>query len=53
VALASGAVDEGAPGLRVQYGPDYYAAFIRDLDGHKIEAVCHEAGCVTTADRAI
>jgi catechol 2,3-dioxygenase-like lactoylglutathione lyase family enzyme len=42
-ALASGAVDEGAPGLRAQYGPEYYAAFIRDLDGHKIEAVCHDA----------
>jgi catechol 2,3-dioxygenase-like lactoylglutathione lyase family enzyme len=43
VALRSGAVDEGAPGLRPQYGPGYYAAFVRDLDGYRIEAVCHEA----------
>ena len=42
-AVAAGATDEGAPGLRPQYGPGYYAAFIRDLDGHKIEAVFHEA----------
>jgi hypothetical protein len=34
--------DEGGPGLRPQYGAGYYAAFIRDVDGHKIEAVCHE-----------
>lgn len=41
-ALQGGAVDEGAPGLRPSYGPGYYAAFVRDLDGHRIEAVCHE-----------
>lgn len=41
-ALAMGARDEGAPGLRPQYGPGpYYAAFVRDPDGHKLEAVCH------------
>ena len=42
VALAHGAVDEGAPGPRPKYGPGYYAAFVRDPDGHRIEAVCHE-----------
>ena len=34
--------DTGAPGLRPHYGPTYYAAFILDLDGHRIEAV-HKA----------
>lgn len=43
VALAHGAVDEGAPGARPKYGPGYYAAFVRDLDGYRIEAVCHAA----------
>jgi catechol 2,3-dioxygenase-like lactoylglutathione lyase family enzyme len=42
-ALRSGGADEGAPGPRPKYGPGYYAAFVRDLDGHRIEAVCHEA----------
>jgi len=39
-ALAAGGVDNGAPGLR-DYAPNYYAAFVRDPDGHNIEAVCH------------
>lgn len=38
-ALANGGIDEGAPGLRPHYGPSYYAAFVRDPDGHKLEAV--------------
>lgn len=38
-ALSVGGVDEGAPGLRPACGPDYFAAFIRDLDGYRIEAV--------------
>lgn len=38
-ALAAGGKDEGAPGPRPDYGPDYYGAFCRDLDGNKIEAV--------------
>ena len=38
-ALANGATDDGKPGPRVHYGPKYYAAFIVDLDGHRIEAV--------------
>ena len=37
-ALEAGATDDGPPGLRPQYGPDYYACYVRDLDGHKIEA---------------
>lgn len=38
-ALAAGASSDGAPGLRPQHGEGYYAAFIRDLDGNRIEAV--------------
>jgi len=41
-ALENGAKGNGPPGLRRQYGPDYYAAFIIDLDGHRIEAVINE-----------
>lgn len=40
-ALAAGGTDNGAPGLRVEYHPNYYAAFVIDPDGHNIEAVCH------------
>lgn len=40
-ALAAGATDNGAPGLRPHYHPNYYAAFVLDPDGHNIEAVCH------------
>jgi catechol 2,3-dioxygenase-like lactoylglutathione lyase family enzyme len=41
-ALAAGARDNGAPGLRPHYHPNYYAAFVLDADGHNIEAVCHK-----------
>lgn len=40
-AVAAGGIDNGAPGLRAHYHPDYYAAFVLDPDGHNIEAVCH------------
>ncbi|MCY7355023.1 MAG: VOC family protein [Lysobacter sp.] len=40
-ALAVGATDNGAPGLRPIYHPGYYGAFVLDPDGHDIEAVCH------------
>jgi catechol 2,3-dioxygenase-like lactoylglutathione lyase family enzyme len=40
-AMAAGAKDNGAPGLRAHYHPTYYAAFVFDPDGHNIEAVCH------------
>lgn len=40
-ALAAGAKDNGAPGLRPHYHANYYAAFVIGPDGHNIEAVCH------------
>ncbi|MEM9574245.1 MAG: VOC family protein [Pseudomonadota bacterium] len=40
-AMAAGATDNGAPGIRAHYHPDYYGAFVLDLDGNNIEAVCH------------
>ena len=40
-ALASGGKDNGAPGIREIYHPNYYGAFVIDPDGHNIEAVCH------------
>ena len=40
-ALAAGGKDNGAPGLRPQYHPNYFAAFVIGPDGHNIEAVCH------------
>ena len=39
-ALAAGGRDNGPPGLRPHYQPNYYAAFVLDPDGHNIEAVC-------------
>jgi catechol 2,3-dioxygenase-like lactoylglutathione lyase family enzyme len=39
-ALKAGGVDNGAPGLRVDYGENYYAAFVLDPDGVNVEAVC-------------
>ena len=42
-ALAAGGQDHGAPGLRPQYHPNYYAAFVIGPDGHNVEAVCHLA----------
>jgi len=39
--LAAGGRDEGGPGLRPHYHADYYGAYARDLDGHKICVVCH------------
>jgi catechol 2,3-dioxygenase-like lactoylglutathione lyase family enzyme len=42
-ALAAGGRDNGAPGLRPHYHPDYYGAFVLDPDGHNIEAACHSA----------
>jgi catechol 2,3-dioxygenase-like lactoylglutathione lyase family enzyme len=41
-ALLAGGTDEGPPGLRPQYHAQYYAAYVRDLDGNKIQAVCHK-----------
>jgi len=40
-AIAAGGKDYGAPGLRPHYHPHYYGAFVIDLEGNNIEAVCH------------
>jgi catechol 2,3-dioxygenase-like lactoylglutathione lyase family enzyme len=40
-AVAAGGKDNGAPGVREMYHPDYYGAFVLDPDGNNIEAVCH------------
>lgn len=42
-ALAHGGTDEGAPGLRAHYGPHFYAAYVRDPDGNKLNAVCYRS----------
>jgi len=42
-AIAAGGRDNGPPGLRPRYHPDYYGAFVLDPDGHNIEAVCRSA----------
>jgi catechol 2,3-dioxygenase-like lactoylglutathione lyase family enzyme len=42
-ALAAGGRDNGAPGLRAEYTPTYYAAFVTDPDGNNLEAVCQRA----------
>ncbi|MEM8767781.1 MAG: VOC family protein [Pseudomonadota bacterium] len=47
-AIDGGARDNGAPGLRPQYGDNYYAAFVIDADGHPIEAVCRNSEQGTT-----
>lgn len=41
-AIAAGGQDNGAPGIREQYHPNYYGAFVIGPDGHNIEAVCHQ-----------
>jgi catechol 2,3-dioxygenase-like lactoylglutathione lyase family enzyme len=41
-ALAAGGTDNGPPGLRADYHPHYYAAFVRDPEGNNIEVVCHD-----------
>ena len=41
-AIASGGTDDGPPGIREHYNPGYYAAFVLDPDGHRLEAVLHE-----------
>ncbi|HXT97481.1 MAG TPA: VOC family protein [Polyangia bacterium] len=40
-ALAAGGTDNGTPGLRLDYHPHYYAAFVRDPEGNNVEVVCH------------
>ena len=43
-ALAAGGKDNGKPGLRPEYHPNYYGAFVIGPDGHNVEAVCHKPG---------
>jgi len=43
-AMAAGGRDNGGPGLRPMYHPNYYGAFVYDPDGHNVEAVCHAPG---------
>jgi catechol 2,3-dioxygenase-like lactoylglutathione lyase family enzyme len=40
--LAAGGRDNGGPGVRAEYHPTYYGAFVLDPDGHNVEAVCHK-----------
>jgi catechol 2,3-dioxygenase-like lactoylglutathione lyase family enzyme len=40
-AITAGGRDNGPPGIRPNYHPNYYGAFVLDPDGHNIEAVCH------------
>lgn len=42
-AIAAGGKDNGGPGLRPQYHPDYYGAFVIDPDGNNIEAMCRQS----------
>ncbi len=46
IGLANGGISDGAPGVRPAYHKHYYAAFLRDPDGNRIEAVCHRAPAV-------
>jgi catechol 2,3-dioxygenase-like lactoylglutathione lyase family enzyme len=41
-AIAAGGADNGPPGIRRDYHPTYYAAFVLDPDGHNVEVVCHK-----------
>jgi len=43
-AMSAGGRDNGPPGIRAHYHPNYYGAFVLDPDGHNIEAVCHAPG---------
>ena len=42
--LRAGGKDNGKPGLRADYGPNYYAAFVVDPDGYRVEAYCGAKG---------
>ncbi|CAN5300178.1 hypothetical protein BH10PSE9_BH10PSE9_06630 [soil metagenome] len=51
-AMAAGATDNGAPGIRAHYHENYYGAFVLDPDGHNIEAVCHASAAELAAAKA-
>ena len=42
--MTAGGKDEGAPGIRAHYHPNYYGAYLRDPDGNKVCVVCHKPG---------
>ena len=46
-AIANGGTDEGLPGIREEYSSDYYAAYVRDPDGNKLQVVCYEQRVLT------
>jgi catechol 2,3-dioxygenase-like lactoylglutathione lyase family enzyme len=48
-AIQAGGTDNGSPGVRSIYHPDYYGAYVLDPDGNNIEAVCHEPQATTDA----
>jgi len=49
-ALAAGGADEGPPGIREHYHPNYYGAYVRDLDGNKLCVVCHRPAAAIAAE---
>jgi len=51
-AVSAGGKDDGAPGYRPDYTPEYYGAFVRDLDGNKIEAVFFDMSMSPAAQKA-
>lgn len=51
-ALSYGGHDEGAPALRPHYGPTFYAAYVRDPDGNKINAVCYATEVLPSGEAA-
>ena len=50
-ALAAGGADNGAPGPRPHYHPNYYGAFVLDPDGNNVEAVCHTPAWTSRSER--
>ena len=52
LALRHGGIDEGRPGLRVEYHPNYYGAYFRDPDGNKLSICCHEPTTCPVAIRS-
>ena len=51
ISIGVGARDNGVPGLRAHYHPDYYGAFVIGPDGHNVEVVCHHAPAVAQSGR--
>ncbi len=49
--MANGGKDDGPPGLRTEYTPNYYAIFAREPDGNKIEALCFLPGAALKQPR--